>query len=76
LTVPPGAHQERQFLISEIAQAHWLSQSNLTKVVSQLVDGGFLKGTRERAGGIQQARRAAGLRVGFVAQRLGEGFMS
>ncbi|MCA8881297.1 MAG: Rrf2 family transcriptional regulator [Rhodobacteraceae bacterium] len=63
-----GAHQERRVPISEIAQAHRLSQSNLMKVVNQLVDGGFLKSTRGRTGGVQLARPAAELRVGEVVR--------
>ncbi|MCR8549321.1 Rrf2 family transcriptional regulator [Salipiger sp. P9] len=63
-----GAHQDRLVPISEIARAHRLSQSNLMKVVHQLVDGGFLKSTRGRSGGIALARPAAEIRVGEVTR--------
>ncbi|MCB1490878.1 MAG: Rrf2 family transcriptional regulator [Rhodobiaceae bacterium] len=63
-----GAHQDRRVPISEIARAHDLSQSNLMKVVNQLVDGGYLKSTRGRAGGVELSRPAAEIRVGDIAR--------
>ncbi|MAU47655.1 MAG: DNA-binding transcriptional regulator [Yangia sp.] len=63
-----GAHQDRVVPISEITRAHGLSQSNLMKVVQQLVEGGFLKSTRGRSGGVTLARPAAEIRVGEVAR--------
>ncbi len=63
-----GAHQERVVPISEMARAHDLSQSNLMKVVNQLVDGGFLQSTRGRSGGVALARPAAEIRIGEVAR--------
>lgn len=63
-----GAHQDRIVPISEITRAHGLSQSNLMKVVQQLVEGGFLKSTRGRSGGVTLARPAAEIRVGEVAR--------
>lgn len=71
-----GAHQQRLVPISEIARAHDLSQSNLMKVVNQLVDGGFLKSTRGRSGGVQLANPAANIRVGDVVRHMeGDGGM-
>lgn len=63
-----GAHQDRVVPISEMSRAHGVSQSNLMKVVNQLVDGGFLKSTRGRSGGVALARPAAEIRVGEVAR--------
>ncbi|MCA0847249.1 RrF2 family transcriptional regulator [Salipiger thiooxidans] len=63
-----GAHQDRVVPISEITRAHGLSQSNLMKVVQQLVEGGFLKSTRGRSGGVTLARPAAEIRVGELAR--------
>lgn len=63
-----GAHQDRVVPISEITRAHGLSQSNLMKVVQQLVEGSFLKSTRGRSGGVTLARPAAEIRVGEVAR--------
>lgn len=65
-----GAHQDRVVPISEITRAHGLSQSNLMKVVNQLVDGGFLKSTRGRSGGVALARSAAEIRVGEIARHM------
>ncbi|MFD1343293.1 RrF2 family transcriptional regulator [Litorisediminicola beolgyonensis] len=63
-----GAHQDRVVPISEITRAHGVSQSNLMKVVTQLVDGGFLKSTRGRSGGVRLARPAAEIRIGQIAR--------
>ncbi|MCA0919395.1 RrF2 family transcriptional regulator [Pseudooceanicola nanhaiensis] len=63
-----GAHPERLVPISEMARAHDLSQSNLMKVVHQLVEGGFLSSTRGRSGGIRLARPAEEIRLGAVAR--------
>lgn len=63
-----GAQQDRLVPISEITRAHGLSQSNLMKVVNQLVDGGFLKSTRGRSGGVALARPAAEIRIGQLAR--------
>ncbi|WP_158964950.1 RrF2 family transcriptional regulator [Chachezhania sediminis] len=63
-----GAHQDRLVPISEIAEAHKLSQSNLMKVVNQLVNGGFVQSTRGRSGGVALARSAADIRVGDVVR--------
>lgn len=60
------AHEQRLVSISEIAQAHQLSQSNLMKVVQQLVEGGYLRSVRGRLGGVQVARPASEIRVGEV----------
>ncbi|WP_353473997.1 Rrf2 family transcriptional regulator [Salipiger sp. H15] len=63
-----GAQQDRLVSISEIAQAHALSHGNLMKVVKNLVDGGFLKTTRGRSGGVELARTAAEIRIGEIAR--------
>lgn len=63
-----GARQDRLVSISEIAQAHGLSHGNLMKVVKNLVDGGFLKTTRGRAGGVELARAAEEIHVGEIAR--------
>ncbi|WP_417719625.1 RrF2 family transcriptional regulator [Salipiger sp.] len=65
-----GAHQGRTVPISEIAEAHGLSQSNLMKVVNQLVDGGFLRSVRGRSGGIALARPPAEIRMGEVTRHM------
>lgn len=71
-----GAHQGRIVPISEIAQAYGLSQSNLMKVVNQLVDGGFLNSRRGRSGGVELAQSAAKLKIGDIARFMeGDGAM-
>ncbi|EPX79580.1 RrF2 family transcriptional regulator [Salipiger mucosus] len=65
-----GAHDDRRVSIAEIAKAHDLSHANLMKVVQQLVEGGFLKSTRGRLGGVQLAREASAIRVGDVARHM------
>ncbi|MHC9234523.1 RrF2 family transcriptional regulator [Pseudooceanicola sp. 502str34] len=71
-----GAHPERLVPISEMARAHDLSQSNLMKVVHQLVEGGFLTSTRGRSGGIRLARPPAEIRLGAVTRFMeGDGGM-
>ncbi|MFW2544290.1 RrF2 family transcriptional regulator [Primorskyibacter sp. 2E107] len=63
-----GAHGGRRVSIAEIARAHGLSQSNLMKVVTQLVDGGFVKSTRGRSGGIELASPPRAITVGAIAR--------
>lgn len=65
-----GAHQDRLVPISEITQAHGLSQSNLMKVVSQLVDGGFLNSTRGRSGGVRLSRPASEIHIGEIVRHM------
>ncbi|MBY6090436.1 RrF2 family transcriptional regulator [Pseudooceanicola sp. 502str34] len=63
-----AAHQGRLVPIAEIARAHDLSQSNLMKVVQQLVEGGFVRSTRGRSGGVQLAKPAEEIHAGAVAR--------
>ncbi|WP_425101567.1 RrF2 family transcriptional regulator [Tropicibacter sp. S64] len=63
-----GAHAGRRVPISEITRAHDLSHSNLMKVVTQLVDGGFLQSTRGRSGGVELARPAQETSVGAIVR--------
>lgn len=71
-----AAHTERTVPISEIAGAHRLSQSNLMKVVNQLVDGGFVRSVRGRSGGVSLARPAEDIHMGAVARHMeGDGML-
>lgn len=63
-----GVQQGRTVKISEIAQAYSLSQSNLMKVVNQLVDGGYLRSLRGRSGGVTLAFAPEEIRIGEVAR--------
>lgn len=71
-----AAHEGRLVPIWEISGAHGLSQSNLMKVVNQLVDHGVLQSTRGRSGGVRLAKCASEIRVGQVARKMeGDGAM-
>jgi len=58
--------RERPVTIAEIAEAHRISRSHLTKVVMSLAAQGWLETTRGRGGGIRLARPAHEVRVGEV----------
>jgi len=68
-----AAHQDRvaPVSITEIAQAHGISRSHLTKIVMDLAASGLLETTRGRGGGLRLLRPAADIRLGDVV-RLGE----
>ncbi len=61
-----GAREDRLCSIAEIAQAYDISQNHLMKVVSDLVNAGYLVSVRGRFGGVRLARPPAepGLWVG------------
>ncbi|MBU2963784.1 Rrf2 family transcriptional regulator [Citreicella sp. C3M06] len=65
-----AAHEGRLVSISEISRAHEVSQSNLMKVVNQLVDHGVLQSTRGRSGGVMLAHCASDILVGQVARKM------
>ena len=54
--------------IGEIAQAHDISRSHLTKIVMTLAAQGFLVTTRGRGGGLRLKRPAASITVGEVVR--------
>ena len=66
--MPSGPGTIPDEAIAEIARAHDLSQSNLMKVVQQLVEGGFVRSTRGRSGGVQLAKPAEEIHAGAVAR--------
>lgn len=55
--------------ISEIAQAHGISRSHLTKVVVALSGFGLLKTTRGRGGGLRLLKSAREIVIGDVVRR-------
>lgn len=55
--------------ISEIAQAHGISRSHLTKIVVDLAAQGLLETTRGRGGGLRLLRPAREIVLGDVVRR-------
>ena len=65
-----AACQEREqpVTISEVADAHGISRSHLTKIVQQLAMQGLLDTTRGRGGGMRLMRPAQEISVGAVVR--------
>ncbi|HQQ69617.1 MAG TPA: Rrf2 family transcriptional regulator [Alicycliphilus sp.] len=65
-----AACQEREqpVTISEVADAHGISRSHLTKIVQQLATQGLLDTTRGRGGGMRLMRPAQEISVGSVVR--------
>lgn len=66
-----AAHEGRAqpTTISEIAQAHGISRSHLTKIVMTLAAQGLIDTTRGRGGGMRLKRPAASITVGEVVRQ-------
>lgn len=60
--------RQRAVTISEIAQAHAISRSHLTKIVHELSARGLLQTMRGRGGGIRLAMPAKDIRIGDVVR--------
>lgn len=63
------AEREQPVTISEIAEAHGISRSHLTKIVVALSDQGWLETTRGRGGGLRLLRPAPEIRLGDVVRQ-------
>lgn len=61
--------REQPVTITEIAEAHGISRSHLTKIVVALSDQGWLETTRGRGGGLRLLRPAAEIRLGDVVRQ-------
>lgn len=66
-----AAHVDREtpVTISEIAEAHGISRSHLTKIVMTLSGLGYLGTTRGRGGGLRLLRPAQEIRLGEVIRQ-------
>lgn len=64
-----SAGRARPVTIAEIAQAHGISRSHLTKVVMTLSALGYLETSRGRGGGLRLLRPAGEIRVGEVVRQ-------
>ena len=69
-----GAREDRLCSIAEIAQAYDISQNHLMKVVSDLVNAGYLVSVRGRFGGVRLARPPDQINVGAVVRHTEDGF--
>lgn len=63
------AGRQQPVTITEIAEAHGISRSHLTKIVVALSAQGWLETTRGRGGGLRLLRPAAEVRLGDVVRQ-------
>jgi Rrf2 family protein len=57
---------DEQIRAAEIARAYSITEFNVLKIIPLLVQGGFVKTTRGRRGGLRLARPASEIRIGDV----------
>ena len=62
------AASEERATVSEIAQAHGISRSHLTKIVQELSAQGLLETTRGRGGGMRLMKPANDINIGAVVR--------
>ena len=67
---PPGGLSS----ISAIARAYDISQNHLMKVVSDLVQAGYVESVRGRFGGVRLARVCSDINIGEVVRHTEDGF--
>ena len=61
--------REQRATVGEIAEAHGISRSHLTKIVHQLGAQGLLETTRGRGGGMRLSQPASQINVGAVVRQ-------
>lgn len=69
-----AARSDRLCSIAEISSAYGISQNHLMKVVSDLVNAGYLVSVRGRSGGVRLARAPTEINVGAVVRHTEDGF--
>lgn len=69
-----AARPDRLCSIAEIAAAYCISQNHLMKVVSDLVNAGYLVSVRGRSGGVRLARLPTEINIGAVVRHTEDGF--
>lgn len=69
-----GSRPDGLCSISEISRAYDISQNHLMKVVSDLVNAGYLVSVRGRFGGVRLARPPAEINIGAVVRHTEDGF--
>ncbi|MBS0391342.1 MAG: Rrf2 family transcriptional regulator [Proteobacteria bacterium] len=60
--------REQPVTISEVAEAHGISRSHLTKIVQQLAAQGLLDTTRGRGGGMRLMKPASEINLGAIVR--------
>lgn len=65
-----GEHPERLCTIAEVAEAHGISESHLTKVTHQLALQGWLTTVRGKGGGMRLARLPDAINLGELVRAL------
>ena len=63
-----GEHPERLCTISEIAQAHGISEPHLMKITHRLAQKGWLETVRGKNGGMRLAQPAQDMRLGSIVR--------
>ena len=69
-----AARPDRLCSIAEIAAVYGISQNHLMKVVSDLVNAGYLVSVRGRSGGVRLARLPTEINIGSVVRHTEDGF--
>lgn len=69
-----GARPGELLSIARLAQAHGISQNHLMKVVSDLVNAGYLESVRGRAGGVRLARPPEQINIGELMRHTEDDF--
>lgn len=65
-----GSDQQRLFAVSDVAVAYDIPRSTVMKLVSELVQMGYVESVRGRSGGIRLARMTGDINLGEVVQRV------
>jgi Rrf2 family protein len=61
-------HPDKQMKAADIAKAYNITEFNVLKIIPLLVQGGFVKTTRGRHGGLRLAQKPEDIRIGDVVR--------